>query len=201
LGIACLFGAGRASVYWGLALAVGVVVYSGVHRLLTISPVLLSFCRFLIYPIAASAGAQGLTGSAVWCGFALALYAIGLRYLQITPSAQEGAIAYWPILPLTAPMLLAGLMNGPGYREPALLLSAVVALWSIYQLRKIFWEPAERAYAQSGLESGLVFVDWLAVAHAPHWLSLVFIALFFTILLFQRIPHSPATARTFAAWR
>jgi 4-hydroxybenzoate polyprenyltransferase len=201
LGIASLFWAGRASGFWGLALALCVVAFSAVHRLLTLSPVLLSLCRFLIYPIAASAGLHGLTGSALWCGLALALYAIGLRYLQTGPSAEDRAMGYWPILPMFAPLLLAAVVNGPGYREPALLLCAVVALWTIYQLRKIFWETSERAYAQSGLESGLVFVDWLAVAHAPQWLSFIFIALFFTALLLQRIPPAAATARTFVAWR
>jgi len=201
LGLASLFCAGRASGYWGLALASCIVCYSVVHRMLTISPVLLSFCRFMLYPTAASAGEVGLTGSAIWCGLALALYAVGVRYLQTQPAPDSGAVSYWPIAPMLAPMLLASVLNGPGYREPALLLSAVVGLWTVYQLRKLLWEASERAYARSGLEAGLVFVDWLAVAHAPQWLSLVFIGLFFIALLLQKIPPAPAAAHTVVVLR
>lgn len=201
VGLTSLFCADRGSGSWGLVLSMCTLLYGAAHRLLTISPVLLGFCRFLVYPMAASAGAQGLSGSAIWCGLVLALYAIGACFLQTSRDPAPGPLRYWPTSLMLAPIALAVALNGPGYREPALLLSAVVALWTVYQLRKLFWEAPEQAYARSGLEAGLVFVDWLAVAHAPRWLSVVFVGLFLATLLFRKIAPAPAPARAFAVLR
>lgn len=198
LGLAALFWINRNTGLWGLGLAAWIVFYSAIHRKVTISPALLGVSRFLLYPLAASTGLLGVTGNAVWCGLALGCYFIGVRILQQRTSTAPG---YWAMAPMTVPMLLAALLNGPGYRESALLLSAVVGLWTIYQLRKLFWASSEQVYARSGLEAGLVFVDWLAVPYGPRWLSMVFIGLFFTALLLQRIPPSPASERIFAASR
>lgn len=83
-------------------------------------------------------------------------------------------------------------MNTGAYREPALLLSLVLTFWLLRSLRPLLWSsPPNIGRAVSGLLAGIVFVDWLAVAHAPREWSLLFLGLFFAALLGQR--YVPAT--------
>jgi hypothetical protein len=78
------------------------------------------------------------------------------------------------------------------YREGALLLSAVLGLWSLRCLRHTLWSPERNiGLTVSGLLAGIVFVDWLAVADAPNNAALVFLGLFLLALLSQKVV--PAT--------
>jgi len=136
--------------------------------------------------------ANGVTGWAIWCGLALGIYVVGLSYFARIES-RAGVLRYWPLLLLGAPVLLAQIMNANGSREAALLLSAIVGLWSVKSLRYGLWS-AERNIGRTvcGLLAGIVFVDWLAVGpDAPRELSFVLIALFLAALGLQRFV--PAT--------
>lgn len=187
LGVLLLFGSGTATAALGLGLVVCIILYDTVHRLFPFSPVLLGICRLFLYLIGAWVAAHGLTGWAIWCGLALAAYVTGLGCFMRWQRAPK-IMTYWPAMLLAVPVLLALLMDAGDYRIPGLLLSAILALWLVRSLRHAFWSPEPRLdVTVSGLQAGIVFVDWLAVADAPRPLSAVFIALFLTTLALQRL--------------
>jgi 4-hydroxybenzoate polyprenyltransferase len=192
LGSLCLLQLGTGTGALGLALLVCILVYDATHKLITLSPVLMGLCRFLVYIVAASTGAEGITGWAVWCGIALASYVTGLSFLARRESAR-GPIQNWPLILLGIPIVLALIMNAnANCREAALLLSVVLVLWCIRSLRPMFSSVGrDIGRTVSGLLAGIVFVDLLAVADAPHAISLVFLLLFILAVLFQRF--APAT--------
>src|SRR6202040_661056 len=100
--------------------------------------VLLGLCRLLLYLVASSTGVDGVTGWSVWCGLALAGYVAGLGYS--TPRARPPARpAYWPMLLLACPIVLALVMDANRARQAGLLLSAVLGLWIARCLRQAFW--------------------------------------------------------------
>ena len=187
LGALCLMGTGTRTGTLGLFLLAVILVYDAIHKPITLSPVLLGLCRLLVYLLAASTGVEGLTGWAIWCGLALAVYVTGLDFLARQEHIRA-PLQYWPLLLLAAPILLAVIMNGKGFREPALLLSAVLALWIIRSLRPTLW-TADRRIGRtiSHLVAGIVLVDLLAVADAPRQFSLGLLLLFGLTLLLQRL--------------
>jgi hypothetical protein len=95
---------------------------------------------------------------------------------------------YWPVLLLGAPILLAVLLNVDGYRESALVLSAVLALAVLRALSHSFW-LTERSVSHtvSGLVASIVVVDWLAAANAPQSVSLLFLGLWAATFIAQRL--------------
>lgn len=190
LGLVSLFWIGKTAGCLGLALVFCILLYDAIHKLVTFSPLLMGACRFFVYPLAASASGM-VTGWAVWCGLALALYVMGLSFLARRESAR-GPVQYWPLIFLPAPIVLAFAMNPGEYRQSAAVLSLVVGLWVLRSLRTYLW-AVDRQIGRtvSGLLAGIVFVDWLAVADAPRILSLIFLALFGLAIFFQRFV--PAT--------
>jgi 4-hydroxybenzoate polyprenyltransferase len=191
IGMTCLFLLGMQTGLLGLALVLSILIYDAIHKLISFSPVVMAVCRFLVYIVAASAGNNGVNGWAIWCGLALGTYVAGLSFLARGESVR-GPIARWPLVFLAAPILLALLMNTGEFRPSALLLSAVLALWTVRCLRPLLWSAdLQIGRAVSGLLAGIIFVDWLAVADMPRGLSFVFLLLFGAALLFQRFV--PAT--------
>lgn len=190
-GEALLFFAGKIPAMLGIALTLCILLYDAIHKAVTFSPLLMGLCRCLVYLIAAATGASGVTGEAVWCGLALGAYVMGLSSLARRESLG-GDISRWPVALLALPVGLALLLNVGSYRQPALLLSLVLALWVVRCLRPTFWtNDPNVGRTVSGLLAGIVFVDWLAVADAPRGLAVAFVALFAGALLFQRV--APAT--------
>ena len=191
LGELCLFGCGLSVGVLGMALALCVLLYDAIHKAFTFSPLLMGACRFWVYVIAAASGVTGVGGWTVWSGLALALYVIGLSFIA-RREALRGPLPYWPVALLAAPLALAWLLNVGEYREPALLLSAVLAMWTLRCLRTVFWTSAVNIpRSVSGLLAGIVFVDWIAAVQAPRELGAAVIVLFLAALLGQRFV--PAT--------
>jgi hypothetical protein len=192
LGVLSLLWLGKLTGGLGLALSLCIVLYDAIHKRVSFGPMLMGMCRFFVYVIAASAACNGVTGWPMWCGLALGLYVIGVSY-QARAESTQGALRYWPVLLLGAPIVLALIMNTQSFRQAALLLSIVFGLWVIICLRYSVWS-AERDLGRtvSGLLAGIVFVDWLAVGpDAPRTLSVALIALFVMALGLQRFV--PAT--------
>jgi heme O synthase-like polyprenyltransferase len=191
VGILCLFLLGKTCGSLAVALTVCILAYDAVHKLITLSPVLMAGCRFFLYPMAASTGAEGITGWSLWCGIALATYIVGLSYIARKESTGA-ALRYWPCFFMAVPVLWALIMNATPFLERALLISAVLALWVIRCLRYTFG-AGERNIGRtvSGLLAGIVWVDLLAVADVPRDFAMGFIVLFLLSLLFQRFV--PAT--------
>jgi len=106
--------------------------------------------------------------------------------------SRSDVLRYWPLVLLAAPVVLPIIMDVNEYREGALLLSAVLGLWS-------FALSASHAVGRRngilarrfGFAGGNCVVDWLAVADAPNNAALVFVVLFLLALLSQKLV--PAT--------
>jgi 4-hydroxybenzoate polyprenyltransferase len=192
LGILWLLFLGKIAFALAIVLVICILVYNAVHKYVTASPWLMGLCRFWVYVIAGTAGANGLNGNSIWCGFVLAFYIVGLSYVARRESFR-GTIPHWPLIFLAAPILLAMLMNANDARNPAMILSLVLALWTARCVRTIFFAgEINVGRIVSGLLAGIVFVDWLAVApQCPHWLSATFLVLFGAAQLLQRFV--PAT--------
>jgi len=190
MGSACLLALGTTTGTLGLALLIFILIYDAVHKLFTFSPVFIGICRFLLYVAAASVAVNGVNGWSIWCGLALMLYVVGLSFLARRESAR-GPVNYWSLLLLAAPIVLALIMNTNGYVQPALLLSAVLALWVLRCLRPALSAERRIDRAVAGLLSGIVFVDLLAVPDVPMQLASVFLGLFVLALLSRRF--IPAT--------
>ncbi|HWV98820.1 MAG TPA: UbiA family prenyltransferase [Candidatus Acidoferrum sp.] len=187
---------GRVTGGFGLTLAFLIILYNTVHRLVTFSPVLKGLCRFLVYVLGASTGEHGVTGAALWCGLALGAYVTGMRWFARWEETPR-RVREWPGLLLAVPVLLALLMDVGRYREPALLLSAVLVLWGLLALRQTFWAPERNVpRTVARLVAGIVLVDWLATGpvasvfdlsnHVPRGLSFAFIGLLLGTLLLQK---------------
>lgn len=191
IGACCLAWTGAATGALGLLLVLCIILYDAVHKRVSFGPLLMGLCRFLLYLVAASSAANGLSPKAISSAIALFAYIIGLSYVARRESLT-GPIPYWPILMLALPILIALAVNG-GYRlESALLVSAVFVVWTIKSLRHTLWtQQPNIGRTVSGLLAGIVWVDALAASNVPRELGAVFAGLFLAALLFQRFV--PAT--------
>jgi UbiA prenyltransferase family len=190
-GTVCLAILGWTTGILALVLVLCVVVYDAVHKLITVSPVLMAACRFLLYLVAASTAVEGVTGYAVWCGFALAAYIVGLSYIARVESTR-GPLHYWPCILLAAPIVLALFMNTGEYLKPAMLVSIILGLWIARCLRYTFGGMDRNVgFTVAGLLAGIPWVDLLAVSYCPKPFAAVYIALFLAAVVFQR--YVPAT--------
>ncbi|MGZ8941056.1 MAG: UbiA family prenyltransferase [Limisphaerales bacterium] len=174
-----------------ILLVFSIVIYDAVHKAFAFSPFLMALCRLLLFLVAASASDEGVTGLAIWSSFALALYIVGLSYAAKSESTR-GPVRYWPCLLLAAPVFLAYLVNEGSYKPIGLLFSAALVIWVLRNLSFTFWSAEKNVpRTVSGLLAGIVLVDLLAVAGGDFIISLVFMLLFASTLLFQRFV--PAT--------
>jgi 4-hydroxybenzoate polyprenyltransferase len=191
MGVACLFWVGIVTGLLAVALMISILIYDATHKVFTLSPLLMGWCRFLVYLVAASSSGQNDLGWPVWCGMALACYVAGLSFVARRESAR-GQVEYWSLALLAAPIVLAFFMNTGDYRKTAAWLSLILGVWMLRCLRRVLW-TAERNIGRTvaGLLAGIVFVDWLAALDGPWVLGIIFLALFGLALLFQRFV--PAT--------
>ena len=192
LGLLLLLAAGWTTGGLGLLLAGGIVLYDAVHKFVTASPWLMGACRFWVYLVAASTGAIGVNGWAIFGGFALALYVVGLSQVARRESFR-GRGSRWPFAWLAAPILLALVMNTGGYLRPALWVTLILVLWLAFSTQNLLGKrDGNIGHAVTGLLAGITLVDWLAVApECPRGLSLVFPLLLAATRLAQRF--IPAT--------
>ena len=174
-----------------ILLVLAILIYDAVHKAFAFSPYLMALCRFLLFLTAASASDEGVTGLAIWSSFALAVYIVGLSYVAKSESTR-GPIRYWPCLLLAAPVILAYLVNQGPYKPISLLFSVTLLIWVLRNLSFTFWSADKNVpRTVSGLLAGIVLVDLLAIAGGDFTISLVFMLLFASTLLFQRFV--PAT--------
>jgi len=189
LGILCLLCLGKLAGMLAIALGACILVFNTTHKFFTASPWLIGLCRFWVYTIAGTTGAQGLNGWPIWCGAALAFYVAGMNYVAQRENSRA-PLAHWPLVLLAAPIMLAQLMNVGDAFPPALAASLILALWLAFCLRALLFQPGELNVTSviSRLLAGIVLVDWLAVSpQCPRELCVVFLILFSLTLLLQRL--------------
>lgn len=157
-----------ATLGWSTAVCAGllvgaVVLYNALHKALALSPVLMAACRFLLYPLAASAARGGVTGHSLWGGLALTGWIVGLSYVAKRESTS-GKLQRWPLAFLAMPLLFAALYNAGDWRLYSLFVGFLLTAWAGWCLRHTF-APGGRnlGLTVSGLLAGICLVDWLAL--------------------------------------
>ena len=180
LGIFLLLFLGKLAAALAFVLAIFILIYDALHKVITASPWWMGACRFWVYAIAGTTGVYGLNGWPIFCGAALALYVVGLSYVARRESFR-GPIPFWPLLLLAAPIILAMLINDGEFRPAAIWISVVLTLWIVRCVWTIFFGgEINVGGVVANLLAGIVFVDWLAVApQISHTTSaIIFLALF-----------------------
>jgi hypothetical protein len=182
---------GKTTALVTLGLLGCIVLYDVVHKKTALSPVVMAGCRFLLYLVAASTAIEGITTKMLWSALALAAYVVGLSYLARRESTQA-RINPWSWLFLLAPILVACLLNGITHKTSTVFLSLLFASWLAWSMRPIL-KKCDGAIAQAvgRLLAGIVLVDVLAVEGGSGLAPLVFMLLFASALILQRI--IPAT--------
>src|SRR5260370_26329630 len=175
----CLGTLGCITVLLCFLLLVCFMVYDAVHKIVALSPLLMAACRFFLVLIAASATETGVNGLSIWSGLVLAAYIVGLSYLARKESLHTG-LRYWPCLLLSAPIVLALIVNhGELFRARGILISAILTLWVLRCLRPAYWLPQRNVgRAVSGLLAGIVLVDYLAIGGSTGGVGLGFLGPF-----------------------
>ncbi|HZO86303.1 MAG TPA: UbiA family prenyltransferase [Verrucomicrobiae bacterium] len=190
-GLACLIPLGKGPAVLAVLLAATILLYDAVHKIFAFSPVIMAACRFLLVLLAASVGANGITGLTVWTAIVLAAYVIGLSFIAQKESTHI-ALRLWPVLFLLAPLLLAGIINTERFQKTGFLLALVLIGWLLRSLYFAFW-AAHRNVGRcvSSLLAGIVLVDLLAVGPGAWWSVVIFGSFFLLALVFQQFV--PAT--------
>ena len=197
-GLSCFLSFRWITLEIALLLLAAIVLYDFHHKKVWWAPLLMGFCRFLLYPLAASANVPcSLPGyfvfAAVPAGIALGLYVTGITYLAKGESRPEKPTR-WALILLLSPIGLSlGLGVGfYGEFNPEFFYCLLLLGWMAWLLVPL-WRKTNRSIGRvvSGLLAGIVLVDMIAVASVlsfqPAWL----LPLFVLALLLQRI--IPAT--------
>lgn len=188
-GFATLLAAG-ASGWLCVLLAGSIVVYDAVHKAVTLSPWIMAACRFFLVLAAASVGDSPLTGAALWSAIALGLYVVGLSSLARVESTGH-AFGWWPVALLSAPLILAFIVNDGAMRLRGVVLILLLAAWILRCVSLVLRTQSPNiGRAVSGLLAGIVLVDWVSVGGSASQ-AVVFLALFAAALVLQRFV--PAT--------
>ncbi len=182
---------GQAPVLLALLLAIAIVIYDAIHKMLLLAPILMAVCRFLLVLMASASALNGVVGLSIWTALVLAAYIVGLSYLARKESTP-GPLQYWPCVFLATPIVLALIVNQGPYQKRAAMLAAILVLWLFRSLRFLYWygEP-NVGRTVSSLLAGIVLVDLLGTGGLTASANLTFAALFLSAVLFQRV--IPAT--------
>jgi 4-hydroxybenzoate polyprenyltransferase len=167
-----------------------ILLYDAIHKAVAFSPVIMAACRFFLILVAASAGIDGITGLTLWTALALSGWILGLSYVARRESLP-GALAWWPLIAMGLPVLLALLINNGEHRFRGIWLSALLVTWAALCLRHTFTRVQRNlGRTVSGLLAGICLVDLLA--SPPHAAATAgFLLCFGAALLLQRF--IPAT--------
>ena len=194
-GWGCLLPLGTGTAFWTLALTGCIELYDRLHKRWAHASWLMAGCRFLLYPLAASVGARGVTWPAVAAGAVLAFYVAGITYLARVESLPDETVPRWPWLLLCAPLA------GRSLTTP-LTLATVGGWLMVWPLAFWLWRAwRQTTWRQTGLTprpppvadllAGIVLVD-LLMTPWPTWERLMtFAVLFMAARWFQRVV--PAT--------
>jgi 4-hydroxybenzoate polyprenyltransferase len=169
---------------FGFILVLVITAYDFLHKRIAWAPVLMAACRFLLYLMAAAAGALGLTSRAFGFAIGLALYVGGLSTLARGESGTTRGSRWWLLL-LSAPVIAAFCFSSPVLR---LLCALPLVIWV---WRALLISKQDVGGGVAALLAGIVLVDLLAVSPTTLLPWVGFAGLFGAALLFQR--YVPAT--------
>jgi 4-hydroxybenzoate polyprenyltransferase len=168
-----------------------IVLYDIVHKKISWAPILMAACRFLLYPLAASAVAGIVTTSVLLAAGALALYVAGITYLARGESRPQKP-SRWPLVLLLLPVIAPFLTHPPQIQPAPFAASALLLIWMGWLLIPL-WRKTNPSIGRvvSGLLAGIVLVDAIAIAPVFGFHAAWFLILFALALLLQRV--IPAT--------
>jgi 4-hydroxybenzoate polyprenyltransferase len=193
-GMSCFIAFGWKTRAIALLLLAAIVLYDFHHKNIAWAPLLMGFCRFLLYPLAATAAAPFYFPAYVWwAGAALGLYVAGITYLAQGES-RPGRPTRWALLLLAIPVILSiifCLASGYPILQP-LFYCALIVVWTLALLIP-FWRKTKPSIGRvvSGLLAGIVLVDMVAISPGMAFPTAALAPLFVAALLLQRI--IPAT--------
>jgi 4-hydroxybenzoate polyprenyltransferase len=157
-GVAVLLPTGFAATVIGLALVGLIVAYDRFHKGNPVSPIVMGACRMLVYLAAAAAITGDVPGSVVSAGLALLAYVAGLTYAARQESLDRVG-NLWPLLVLSAPMILATPALAWGFWAVAIYLMLIG--WTAFAVYQLARRPAPGAVprAVGALIAGISLVD------------------------------------------
>ena len=187
LGLFILACFGTRTALLALGLTGIIMIHNALNKILKYTRLLLALSRFLLYLVAASTASNGITGLTLWSALALVPYVAAIQWMVLAKPPQR-VVSKWVIVLLVAPIILALLVNTRSYQLRALLGIVVLIIWVLNCLRYSSWSFSGNVkHAASGLTAGIVVVDYLAVGPDYGGLFFVFLPLFVSTLLLQRI--------------
>jgi hypothetical protein len=207
VGLGCLVPFGWQPVEVGLLLVAAIVLYDFHHKNVSWAPLDMGFCRFLLYPLAATAASSPydlwslrpflISPDLLWHpapdGIALAFYVAGITYLARGESRPDRPVR-WAFLLLLVPVVAALtysvlLPYSGGLPQFFCLLLMGWMAWLLVPL----WAGTNCAIGRvvSGLLAGIVLVDAIAVTPMLGFQAGWFLLLFALAVLLQRV--IPAT--------
>jgi hypothetical protein len=193
-GLASLFTFGWMTRALAVLLLAAIVLYDFHHKNVAWAPLLMGLCRFLLYPLAATAAAPFYFPAYVmWAGAALGLYVAGITWLARGES-RPGLPTRWALLLLAAPVALSVTFCLTSHYPIAqsLFYCALLIVW-VLSLLVPLWRKTKPSIGRvvSGLLAGIVLVDMVAIAPGMAFPTASLVPLFVLALLLQRI--IPAT--------
>jgi 4-hydroxybenzoate polyprenyltransferase len=158
LGLATLALLGRATLAWGGALAVCIVLYDLLHHRLAVSVVLMGACRGLVYPLAASAVSPPPDWiGAAWFSVALAVYVIAFTIIARGEAGEEAGRRPWLSLGLPVIVLApAGIARPESWLWP-IAGGLVLVAWLTSATQYVFQRRTRHAVLT--WLSGICLVD------------------------------------------
>jgi hypothetical protein len=187
LGLFILACFGTSTALLALSLTAIIMIHNALNKILKYTRLLLALSRFLLYLVAASTAWNGITGLTLWSALALVPYVAAIQLMMLAKPPQH-VVSKWIIALLVAPIILAILANTRSYQIGAFFGIVLLVFWVMNCLRYSFWSFSGNVkHTASGLTAGIVVVDYLAVGPDHGGLFFVFLPLFLSTLLLQRV--------------
>jgi len=185
IGYGMVDGTGWRAPAAGALLAVAIVVYDAWHKGNRASPILMGFCRFLVYLVAGLAVAGAMSPRLLLGAIVCLCYLVGLTYLAKQESLRR-ITNFWPLLFLAAPFVYGLAFAAAG--GTALILYVLLLATVISALVLIFRPgAADIPHAMMLLIAGISLLDGLFMAgQGQTLLAAVAVAAFLLTLSFQR---------------
>ncbi len=164
-GFALMASMGTPAALVGASLAAAIMAYDVFHKANPAAPVVMGLCRALVYCGAAAAAVGTVSGAMVLAGLAMLAFVAGLTYAA-KQEALDSVGNLWPLLILSAPMVLAL----PALRQGLTAIAVYLALTGVsaYAIYLLWQRPFAGAVpkAVGGLIAAISLVDAALLAAA-----------------------------------
>ena len=151
----------------GLTLIGVILLYDWRHKNNPLSPVLMGFCRVLIYLIAGLAVADAIEPPLLFAAIALLCYLIGLTYAA--KLEMRSVMTFWPLALIAVPLLYGALLVLDTENVFVAAFYTLFAAWVIHALSFLLIKSRRSIpRAVIGLIAGLCLWDAVLVASTGH---------------------------------